>query len=421
MEFIKSDIAVLGGGAGGLMCGCAINKSGFKGTSVIIEGQNRCGKKLLATGNGRCNLTNEHINESCYFGSAKNEALNLFKTYNTSYIINYFKKLGLLCRADSEGRVYPLSNNASSVLDVLRLSLGNVQEHCSCKIKSITKEKNKYIIDCTEKIFEAKRVIFALGGKASPKLSSDGLGYKLLKAMGYNINSLMPSLSPVKVTSPLLLSLKGIRVRGDISLYNEKGFIKKESGEMQFTDNALSGIAVFQLSPFINEFFTKNTIQGKKCKQLILSLDLLPDNTLQNVTAMLNQRKKIFKNRSCEEYFTGLFHKRIGLALLKNNNIPIDKKIIDLTEKDISALAKNIKEWQFTPKCISDFNSAQITGGGIDKSNIDFITMESKKDKGLYFAGEIVDVDGICGGYNLHWTWVSAIIAGENAVKSLQK
>lgn len=420
MEIIKSDIAILGGGAGGLMCGCAINKSDFNGTSVIIEAQNRCGKKLLATGNGRCNLSNKHITTNCYLGSGKAEALNLFKKYNTSYIINYFENLGLLCRGDNEGRIYPLSNSASSVLDVLRLSLVNTKEYCSCKIESIKKEKDKYIISCKEKIFEAKKIIFTLGGKASPKLSSDGDGYKLLKSLGYNINSLMPSLSPVKVSSPLLPSLKGIRVKGNISLYCDNKLIKKESGEIQFTDNSLSGIAVFQLSPFVNEFFTKNTIQGKKYKQIMLSIDLLPEKTLDETLKILEKRKKTFANL-CSEYFTGIFHKRIGLALLKNNNIPTDKNITDLTSKEISLLAKNIKDWQFMPKCISDFNTAQVTGGGIDAGNINFNTMESKRDKGLYFAGEIVDVDGICGGYNLHWAWTSAIIAGENAVKSLER
>lgn len=420
MEIIKSDIAILGGGAAGLMCGCAINKKGFKGTSVIIELQNRCGKKLLATGNGRCNLSNKYITQNCYLGSGKNGAFNLFKKYNTTYIINYFEGLGLLCRADNDGRIYPLSNNASSVLDVLRLSLGNTKEYCSCKIESIKKEKGKYVINCKEKVFEAKKIIFALGGKASPKLSSDGAGYRLLKSMGYNINSLLPSLSPVKVSSPLLPSLKGIRVKGNISLYCDNKIIKKENGEIQFTDNSLSGIAVFQLSPFVNEFFTKNTIQGKKCKHVMLSIDLLPENTLEETQILLQKRKNGCPNL-CSEYFTGIFHKRIGLALLKNNNIPTDKNIKDLTSKEILLLAKNIKEWQFTPKCISDFNNAQITGGGIDANDLDFSTMESKKDKGLYFAGEIVDVDGICGGYNLHWAWVSAIIAGENAVKSLER
>lgn len=423
MEFLKCDIAIIGGGASGLMAAAAVARSGKKLKTVIFEHHLRTGKKLMATGNGRCNLTNTNISAQAYFGSGAEDAERIISKYNSKYIIDYFEEIGLLVRTDSEGRVYPLSNHAASVLDCMRnfILSKSISEYCSTTVDKIILEKSGYTLLCKNLRVFAKGVVVACGGKASPKLSTNGTGYSLLKPMGIALSTLMPSLVNIPCSNSCLSLLKGLRIKGNVSLLANNNIMAVEKGEIQFANDALSGICVFQLSRMVNEFFAENTVKGKNTDTVLLSLDIMPEYTQQQCISMLLKRVSKMKNYQISNFFDGIFHKRIAQALYKECRINSNRKVADITKKEIYALANKLKNWRFTPSSPSSFENAQVTAGGVKAEEIDFASCESKKYKNLYIVGELVDVDGLCGGYNLHWAWCSGIMAGENIVNSISK
>lgn len=418
MEFSKYDVAIVGGGASGLMTAVSLAKNGVKCKAVIIEHHKRVGRKLMATGNGRCNLSNENINNKSYYGTARENALNIFKEYDCNYITTYFKEIGLITTSDVEGRVYPISNNVSSVLDSMRnyISSKGITEMCETTVNSIEKNKRGYILNCNNNLkISAKFVVLACGGKASSKLSTDGLGYSLLKQLNIKVSPLMPSLTMVKCINKSLNSLKGLRIKGNASLVADGNIIDIHKGEIQFASGALSGICIFQLSRFVNEFFICGTIKDIKVKSLKIVLDIMPDYSKEECRKLLTDRMSFMGSYPVENFFDGLLHKKAGEVILKECGIKnFSRKTATLTKKEIDKFVTMLKNWEFTPATQSDFENAQVTAGGAYASEIDFSSMESKKNRNLYITGELTDLDGICGGYNLHWAWCSGIIAARN-------
>ena len=424
MEYIKCDVAIIGGGASGLMSAVALAKANKNLKIVIIEHNNKTGKKLLATGNGRCNLTNKNMYPNAYYGTVQPYMEKILNKYNADYICNYFQEIGLMTYSDDQGRVYPISNNVASVLDVLRnyiISKG-VQELCDTTVTDIKKSKNSYVLHCNNDTqIVAKNVILSCGGKASPKLSTDGAGYSLAQKLNIKTNNLLPSLVPVTCDNKFLSSLKGIRVKGDVALFADNKIIEKQSGEIQFTANALSGICVFQLSRLVNEFFTSKTVMDKPVNKIELVVDILPQYTLEECRSIIYNRINSLKSYNIENFFDGFLHKRVSSAILKECKITdISRKVATLNKKEISSLATTLKHWVFTPSKISSFENAQVTAGGVLANEINLKSMESKKHSNLYIIGELLDIDGICGGYNLHWAWVSGIICSENIINKLR-
>ncbi|MEE0858739.1 MAG: aminoacetone oxidase family FAD-binding enzyme [Acutalibacteraceae bacterium] len=423
MDFIKCDVAIVGGGASGLMTAVALARSGVKCKTVILEHHNRTGKKLMATGNGRCNLSNSNIFDSAYYGTGKQYANKIFKKYSCEYITYYFQKIGLITVSDAEGRVYPVSNNVSSVLDSMRnyiLSKG-VIELCETTVTDVKENKNGYVLLCGEKLkVSAKYVVLACGGKASPKLSTDGLGYTLLKKLNIKVTPLLPSLVSVNCSNKSLNMLKGIRIKGNVFLLADNKIVETQSGEIQFANNALSGICVFQLSRMINEYFICGTVNGKKTNSVKLVLDIMPNYTAEQCKSIIMERAEQFGGYSIEKFFDGFLHRKVAIAIFKECNINnLNRKTAELTKKEIEKLALILKHWEFTPSAKSSFDNAQVTAGGVVSDEINFHSMESKKHKNLYIIGEFADVDGICGGYNLHWAWCSGIITAENIVRNM--
>ena len=381
----NTDVAIIGGGACGLMCGVSLIKNGFNGSCVIIESNPRVGKKLLATGNGRCNLSNENLSNKFYYGSGRDSACQLFNKYNSEYIKEYFEKMGLMTVSDHEGRIYPYSNSGSSVLDIMRLHLDHrVTEYCSCSVTKIIPNKNGYKLICNDSItFNAKKIVIACGGKASPKLSGDGMGYQLAKQLGYSLRSLMPSLAPVKVNSHVLRSIKGLRVQGSVALTADGKRVKSEQGEIQFGDGILSGICVFQLSRLVNEFFTSHTINGSKRNRIGITIDLFPAMDYSHVYSMVSARKNALSQHTADKLFTGVLQNRIAMAVLKESGISdLQIPIYSLNDRSIKAIADTLQQWSFTPRCVSDFNTAQVTAGGVDAKDMNFNTMEAVKHQG---------------------------------------
>lgn len=393
--------AVIGGGAAGLMCAIHAAEKHPEKRVVIIEKADRVGKKLLVTGNGRCNLSHVGADAESYRGEGSRELINiLYKKYNSDRVLDRFHTLGLLTHDDSEGRVYPLSNQASSVLDVLRMELSrlNVEELCGEQIQGLQKSAKGYEIYTAERRIYAEKVVIATGGRSDYAGRESG-SRELLHMLGLSTVKATPSLSPVKVKSEITRSLKGVRALAEVSLIQNGRTVRSERGELQFAEGALSGICVFNLSR------EANRMGGE------ISVNLLPDHDDGAVEKEITAR--VQRTSTAQDIFVGMFHKAVGLAILKTSGIKPSAPCKDISEKEIKSLCRHIADWRFPCEINRDFQKAQVTAGGVKLSEIDPHTFEAKKHKGLYLIGEALDVDGDCGGYNLQFAFASGMCAGD--------
>lgn len=408
MKIIDTDIAIIGGGASGLVAGIAAARYGCNNIT-ILEKLPRVGKKILSTGNGRCNLTNSSIRADDYDGDTELLSYISGDTENTE---EFFSSLGLICKADDTGRVYPFSNAATSVLDALRFAadFAGIDTICEFSVTDIKKVKNSFIITDGETEFRAKRVIIAAGGKAAPSLGTTGDGYGLCQKLGHSVTELYPALAPIRTDIGLVKSLKGLRVAADVSLLAGGKIIDRQSGEVQFTDGALSGICIFNLSAKAAKYVCKGEI----------SLDTAPTLSKEELYGIIKSSAEIRATLPCEELLTGIYHKRIGQAMLKKAGIAFTKTCGEITPKEISLICSAAKDSRYPIKGVSDWSLAQITCGGIPASEVSD-KLESLKAGGLYLCGEILNIQGKCGGYNLDWAWKSGYTAGMNASLSLSE
>ena len=396
--------AIIGGGASGMMCAIRAAERHPDRQIVMIEKADRVGKKLLVTGNGRCNLTN--ISATCehYHGDGAKELINiLFENYNSEKVLSTFRSMGLLTHADREGRVYPLSNASSSVLDVLRRRLSelHVDELCGAAVSRITSTPQGYEIHTADTIIRAEKLVVAAGGR-SDYAGRDSGSADLLRMLKLETSSLSPSLSPVKSDSPVLKSLKGVRVEAEATLIQDGRPVKSERGEVQFTASALSGICIFNLSREAN--LSGGTI----------SLNLLPDMTADEIAAEIRSRVSRDPGAPVSEIFTGMFHKVISAAILKSCGVKTSLPCEHISNKELKSIASRCSDLRFICQSSADFSRAQVTAGGVRLSEISPYTFESKRRKGLYIIGEALDVDGDCGGYNLQFAWASGMCAGDS-------
>ncbi len=400
----KYDIAIIGGGASGLVAAISAKRTAPDSRVCLLERLPRVGKKLLATGNGRCNLTNDNMNRSFFNGSCT-KFYNIIENFNTK---EFFESLGLMCTSDSEGRVYPMSNTASSVLDALRLEaekLG-IEIICDFPVKDI---KNGYVISSDNGTVSAKSVILCGGGLSQPPLGSDGSLLRISKNMGIKVTKLAPALTAVKTDLNLVKSLKGLRVHGNATLYCDDKPLKSEYGEIQFNEGVLSGICIFNLSTCFTE--------GKKH---YITLDLLPEKNWKKIENTLINIQNIRSDAPLEDFLSGILHKRLGNLIIKNS---VDYKLNEpcsvLKKSDINEIAGQIKSLRFPVTGLQGFEKSQVTSGGIHADELNGQLM-SKKYKGLYFCGEMLDIIGLCGGYNLTFAFASGFFAGKNAAEFIK-
>ncbi|MEE1061579.1 MAG: aminoacetone oxidase family FAD-binding enzyme, partial [Ruminococcus sp.] len=315
MQSTHFDIIIIGGGAAGLSAAISAKRNNRNSKVAILELQSRVGKKLLATGNGRCNLTNMYISKSNYHGSF--DICETLNKYSPEKLLDFFDGIGLVCSAENNGLVYPLCKQASAVLDILRLTtekLG-VTTICDCKVELVKKNKGVFNIRTNTQNYSCNKVIVATGGKASPSCGGTGAGLDILRNLGHKITPLYPILRPIEVKCDYMKSLKGIRATGSVSLYDSDKKLISESGEIQFSENALSGICVFNLTPYLYN-----------AKSPFILINLMDDYSENEIYNELKKRKKLFANEDTENYFTGLFHKRIGNALFRHCNISLTKR-----------------------------------------------------------------------------------------------
>lgn len=402
-------IAVIGGGASGLLAAIAAKIEGGAGCSVVIlERNDRIGRKILSTGNGRCNLGNTVIQKENYSGSLLEKAFAIFQQAPKTE--DYFRQMGLICR-EEEHRLYPYCNHASAVLDSLRLQVALYETaiQCDCQIQKIIPKKHGFQLQSDTASYFAEQVIFACGGYAAPALGTDGSAYAMLKDLKIAIRPCTPALCFLKTKTELVRALKGIRLLAKVSLY-ENGILKRqERGEVQFTEQALSGICIFNLSAYCDRLsHTMYTV----------ALDLLPDWNSEQVSAFLWELYALRGTLSVEEFFTGVFQRRVGLQVLKQCGI-LQKEprlIASCTPKEIEQLASFLKAWKFPVTGKGDWKNAQISCGGILSEEVS-ADLESIRYPGLYFSGEALDLQGDCGGYNLNWAWASGWWTGIHAAK----
>lgn len=418
----KTDIVIIGGGAAGLMAACAAAQNIKKSGSVlVVEGNQKLGRKLLATGNGRCNLTNLNVSPAHYHGDV-HVMEPLLDVYTPEKIMAVFREMGLVTKADEEGRVYPHNLQAAAVLSVLR---GFAEENgADCVIGSaaisVLKTKRGFRVKCADgEEIEAEKCILACGGAASPKHSCSADGYTFAKDLGHTVTALYPALTQLICKGKVFKSLSGTRCAVEASLLADGKPVYEESGEVLFSDVGLSGICIFGLSVYAAEFFAKGKINGRPYKALACALDCLPDWTFNEITDYLNEIRVSFPNRMAGDMLMGLMNMKIGYAMVQAAAIDPARSVKFVTPGQIQKLAALIKSWRFDVTGTKSWNDAQITAGGVPLSEVDSMTMESKKTRGLYLAGEMLNIHGDCGGYNLHFAWSTGLAAGKDAAEKL--
>ncbi|MBR2151678.1 MAG: aminoacetone oxidase family FAD-binding enzyme [Clostridia bacterium] len=400
------DIAIIGGGASGLAAAISAKRQNNSLSVAIFEANQRVGKKLLTTGNGRCNLGNAGNLSGRYHGDTAfaERVLNKFTTSNT---IDFFNSIGIECIELEEEKLYPMCLQANGVVDQLRFAADEigVETLIEHRVQKIEHKGNSFIIYVNGTTYTAKKVIIATGGVAAPKSGSKGDGYTFLTNFGHSKTTTRPAIVQVITKTDLTKALAGIKVEGEISLTTKKGS-RTEKGEILFTEYGLSGPPVLQISRMVAE-----------CGQGDISIDLLPDIDFTEVFSILKRRKDILKNRTTDQLLLGFLNKRVGEVVIKSAGISLSTPIAELKEKDLKDITAKIKNFKMTATGTKGFDNAQVTAGGISTKDFNADTLESKLIKGLYATGELLDVDGDCGGFNLQWAWATGYVAGISAAE----
>ncbi len=374
---------------------------------TILEHMDRVGKKILSTGNGKCNYTNSKQGLSCYRGETPAFVLPILEQFSFKDTIRFFSELGIYPK-NRNGYFYPASGQASSVLDVLRMELAKQKVHIvtDCIIHEVENTKKGFRIRTNKDVFAGDACIFACGLKAFPKSGSDGSAFPYIEGFGHTFIDVVPALVQLKAKQSFFKSIAGIRSDILVKIYENKDLICQDRGEVQITEYGISGIPVFQVS----RFASKALHQGK---QVAARLDFMPDLSPGELTDMLQSRFYRFGGgKDCEQAMIGLFSKKLIPLFLKECEISLHKPAEQITQGEIERLAGYIKNMPVDITGTKGFESAQVCAGGVDTKELHPKTLESKLVPGLFFAGEVIDIDGICGGYNLQWAWSSGYVAG---------
>ncbi len=401
------DIIVLGAGASGTVAAITAKRNAPSLRVAIIDSMPFIGKKILATGNGRCNLSNKNAAEHDYYNYTF--AKEILSRFNTRKTIEFFNSLGLYTVTDDEGRIYPMSNTATSVVDALRFEcerLG-ITVITDEKITVIKKADGFFVLGGR---YRTKKVILACGGKASPSQGSDGSGFELLKAFGHSINTPLPALVQLVSDNKIVRSFKGLRVKGKIRIFADNEEIGKTEGEILFTEYGLSGIASMDAQRILCSH-----LKAKKCSIVI---DLVPELTKEEIRKRVDNIINLNPTLKSENLLIGFLPKKIGKGLIKCAYVKDNTPISEISEDNLNKICDLCKNFRVYVSGCKGFENAQVTRGGADVSEFDADTLESLKVNGLYATGELLDIDGGCGGFNLQWAWSSGMAAGENAAKN---
>jgi predicted Rossmann fold flavoprotein len=404
-------IIVVGGGAAGMMAAIVAKRNGSD--VILLERNDRVGKKLLTTGNGRCNYTNLYTSLNNYHGEDTSFIEDALCEFNVNKTIEFFEKLGITPATEDNGKVYPLSFQASSMLDVLRYELEyqGVQLITDAYVVDIYKKK-KFIVKLKDgRDFSCDKIILATGGMAMPVSGSDGNGYSLAKKLGHTITDIFPGLVQLKLEGNIFKQVNGVKFVGTAGIYHKGKLIAKDRGDILFTDYGISGPPILQISRRANELLNKN-------ETVEIKVSIIDTKSAEELKVYLIKRFNNMPIKTIEEALIGLINKRLILPVLKELNIDKKNTAGNIDEKDIIKIANLLTSWSFKITGNKGWGQAQVTAGGVNTNEVNSKTMESKIVEGLYLVGEILDVDGDCGGFNLQWAWSSGYVAGINAAKS---
>ncbi len=391
-------VIVIGGGAAGLMAAVTAARDN---RVTVLERAPRVGRKLAVTGNGRCNLTNLNMGVEHYHGEDPEFVIPALRRFGVGDTLELFRRMGLITVAEASGRVYPHSDQAGSVVDVLRLQAADlgVELRCEFFAHEIRPENGGFrVMSDTEELF-ADRVIVAAGGAAGGNVGGSEAGYTLLARLGHTRTRLYPSLVQLRTDNSFTRPLKGVRADGRVEIISRGRTVAAGEGEIQFTDYGISGPAVFDVS--------RAAVTAGECSA---RLDLLRDVGLSELTDML--RARLESSLTAENLLTGTVHNKIGRTVVTRLGYPLAMPVAKLTEEDIGRVARAVKSTELKVTGSMGMNGAQVTAGGIRTGEVDPETMESRLAPGLFICGEVLDVDGDCGGYNLQWAWSSGRLAG---------
>ena len=399
-------IGIIGAGAAGMAA--ALAASEYAGAKVLLlERQARVGRKLAATGNGRCNLSNIHAGEGGYHGDDPAFSRPAIERFGPGETLAWFSDLGLYTVTEPSGKVYPYSDQANSVVDVLRFALDreNIQLLTDFEVTRIRREEAGFLLESKDRKLLCDKVIVACGGLAGTKLGGSMAGYKLLRALGHKCTKLRPALVQVKTGWSGVSALKGVRANCRAVITRDGQPHRESTGEIQFTEFGLSGPVIYEIS--------RDACQGSG--EWECTLDFLPDVQESRLYGQLMSRRNT--NLTAEDLFTGILHNRLGRVIVREAGIRGNTTVFALSNDELYRAVSLAKSFAVTLTEPLGMDSAQVTAGGIVTDEFDPATMESRLVPGLYACGEVLDVDGDCGGYNLQWAWSSGRLAGLSAGK----
>lgn len=400
------DVCIIGGGASGLAAAISAMEKKPTLRVCIVEKKEELGKKLLATGNGKCNITNSSCTEY--------EVVKGFLNNN-----------GIVLKEEDEGRMYPQSGQAASVLELLkwRVKKLNVTTFTNCHVLSVIKSESegfKVNIDCANEkvIIPCKKVILACGGKSGPQFGTTGDGYGIAKSFGHSISRIYPVLVPLECEG-VKKSLKGIRVKGKVTLLKNEQPITEETGEIQFTVDGLSGICIFNLSRYIKLELNSNITLDEAFRQYSIEIDFLPEMEEEEVIEFLKDRRFLMSEMPAEIYLASIINMKLGEQIIEEILKDKSSTIGNITYEGVEEIAMLLKSSRYVVTGAKGWKEAQCTGGGIVLDEVNLETMESKISEGIYFTGELLDYDAPCGGFNLHNAWLTGIKAGRGVAEAL--
>jgi predicted Rossmann fold flavoprotein len=405
------NIIIIGAGASGMMAAIIAARNHAKVT--ILEHTDRLGKKLLVTGNGRCNLTNLVQPFDCYRSNNQEFPKHIVEQFGAEQTLKLFEEMGLYTK-NKNGYVYPYSEQASTVQDILNMELDHlgVKIDYSIIVNKIIPEGNKFKICTNAENYICDNVIIAAGSKAAPKTGSDGSGYEIAKSLGHSIIKPLPALVQLRCEGNYFKRLSGIRCEVMIHLFINGKESVSDRGELQLTDYGISGIPTFQIS----RYAVKALDEGK---EVLINIDFLPDMELSKLNIFMQKQMNLAVNKNLEQFLIGFLNKKLVPIIIKRASLSPQVLCKNIAVNQLNSLLTCIKKFKVKVISFNSFEQAQVCSGGVNTKEISKTTLESLKAPGVYFAGEILDVDGICGGYNLQWAWSSGFVAGLNASNRL--
>ncbi len=389
-------IAIIGGGASGMM---AALTASARGQVTLLERNPRLGKKLALTGNGRCNLTNVNMAPEHYHGG-RDFAAAVIARFGPGETLSYFRRLGLLTVKEPSGRVYPHSDQAGSVVDVLRLAVAaaGVEIRTDFEVSRVDAGPSGFVLRSKDNSLRAHKLIVACGGAAGTRAGGVGLGYDILSSLGHSVTPLRPALVQLKTENSFTRPLKGVRADAGVRVTDRGAIAAESAGEVQFTEYGLSGPAIFEVS--------REAAAGSQ-----VHLDLLREVSPRELRELIMSR--VSSPVTLENLLTGLLHNKLGRTVLTSCGLSLTAPASSLRDGDVELILRRIKDTVINVTGNLGFDGAQVTAGGADTREFRPETLESRIVPGLYACGEVLDVDGDCGGYNLQWAWSSGHLAGE--------